>query len=99
MPISVKVRTNTGKTLATSTHPAIGSLCRRAGTLALPMLGYIDPYDDTSFNKSQMRLLVPELKALIDSASAPESDAAVEVLALAELLERRPHCYLNFVGD
>ena len=67
MPISVNVRTYTGETLAACTHPAIGDLCRRAETLALPMLGYVDPYDDTWFNKSQMRLLVPELEALINS--------------------------------
>lgn len=99
MPISVTVKTYTGETLATCTHQAIGSLCRRAGTLALPMLGYVDPYDDTWFNKSQMRLLIPELKALIDSASAPEAEAATELLSLADLLDHKPHRYLIFVGD
>ncbi|WP_326708049.1 hypothetical protein OG758_00415 [Streptomyces sp. NBC_01474] len=85
--------------MATSTHPAIGDLCRRAETLGLPMLGYVDPYDDTWFNKSQMRLVVPELEALMNSASAPEAEAAAEVLALAEQLEPKPHRYLIFVGD
>ncbi|MFD8321472.1 hypothetical protein [Kitasatospora purpeofusca] len=99
MPISVNVRTYTGETLAACTHPAIGGLCRRAAALALPMLGHVDPYDDTWFNKSQMRLLVPELRALIDSTSAPETEAAAEVLALAEQLELKPHRYLVFVGD
>ncbi|MFJ4792596.1 hypothetical protein [Kitasatospora purpeofusca] len=101
MPISVNVRTYSGETLAACTHPAIGGLCRRAATLALPMLGHVDPYDDTWFNKSQMRLLVPELRELIDSTSAPEAEteAAAEVLALAEQLELKPHRYLVFVGD
>jgi hypothetical protein len=101
MPISANVRTYTGETLAACTHPAIGDLCRRAATLALPMLGYVDPYDDTWFNKSQMRLLVPELEALMNSASAPEAEAeaAAAVLALAEQLEHKPHRYLIFVGD
>ncbi len=99
MPISVSVRTYTGETLATCTHPAIADLCQRAESLALPMLGYVDPYDDTWFNKSQMRLLVPELRALIDISSVSEAEAAAEVLALAEQLERKPHCYLIFVGD
>lgn len=99
MPISVSVRTYTGETLAICTHPAIGDLCRRAGALTLPMLGYVDPHDDTWFNKSQMRLLVPELEALVGSASAPEAEAAAEVLTLAEQLERKPHRYLVFVGD
>ena len=50
MPISVHVRTSTGETVTTCTHAAISSLCRRAESLALPMLGYVDPYDDTWFN-------------------------------------------------
>ncbi|MFI6495656.1 hypothetical protein [Streptomyces sp. NPDC050564] len=99
MLISVIVRTYTGEILVTCTHPAIGSMCRRAATLALPMLGHVDPYDDTWFNKSQRRLVLPELNSLTDSASAPEAAAAAEVLALAEMLERKPHRYLIFVGD
>jgi hypothetical protein len=99
MPISVRVQTYTEETLATCTHPAIGDLCRRAETLALPMLGYVDPYDDTWFNKSQMRLLVPELETLIASTSALEVEAATEVLALTEQLDRKPHRYLIFNGD
>ncbi|MFI1583664.1 hypothetical protein [Embleya sp. NPDC020630] len=101
MPISVNVRTYTGQTPAVCTHPAINDLCRRAETLALPMLGCVDPYDDTWFNKSQMRFLVPELKTLIDSTSATEAEieAATEVLALTEQLEHKPHRYLIFSGD
>ncbi|MFF0836637.1 MULTISPECIES: hypothetical protein [unclassified Streptomyces] len=95
----MNVRTYTGETLAACTHPAIDDLCRRAETLALPMLGHVDPYDDTWFNRSQMRLLIPELKTLINSASALEADATAEVLVLAEQLERKPHRYLIFVGD
>jgi hypothetical protein len=33
------------------------------------------------------------------SASAPEAEAAAEVLALAEQLERKPYRYLIFGGD
>ncbi|WP_380282511.1 hypothetical protein [Kitasatospora purpeofusca] len=99
MPISVNVRTYIGEILAVCTHPALGDLCRQAETFAMPLLGYVDPYDDTWFNRSQMRLLAPELRVLIDSAPAPEAEAAAEVLALADQLERKPHRYLVFVGD
>ncbi|MEY6565634.1 hypothetical protein ACWEJQ_01015 [Streptomyces albidoflavus] len=99
MPISVDVRAYTGETLAACTHRAIGELCRRAATLAFPMLGHVDPYDDTWFNTSQMRVVVPELEALMNSASPPEAEAAAEVLALAEELRHKPHRYLVFVGD
>ncbi|GGV45355.1 hypothetical protein GCM10010495_73610 [Kitasatospora herbaricolor] len=99
MPIGLNVRTSSGETLTACTHPALGDLCRRAATLALPMLCHVDPYDDTWFDKSQMRLLAPELEALIDSASAPEAEAAAEVLDLAEQLEHEPHRYLILIGQ
>lgn len=99
MPISVRVQTYTGETLAICTHPAVDALCRRAESLALPMLGYVDRYDDTLFNRSQMRLLVPELKSLLDSGSAAEAEAVTQLLALTELLEHKPHRFLMFVGD
>ncbi|MGW5257560.1 hypothetical protein ACWERW_32215 [Streptomyces sp. NPDC004012] len=99
MGISARVQTYTGDTVAVSTNPAIAALCRRAAALAIPMLGYVDPYDDTWFNKSQMRLVVPELKALLDDAPAAEAEAADELLTLAAHLERKPHRYLIFNGD
>ncbi|MEU3874424.1 MULTISPECIES: hypothetical protein [Streptomyces] len=99
MPISVHVQTNIGDTVALSTHTALDALCRRAAALAMPMLGYVDPHGDTWFNQSQMRLVIPELKALLDGASAAEAEAANELITLAAQLELKPHRYLIFKGD
>ncbi len=99
MGISARVQTYTGDIVVVSTNPAIDALCRRAAALAMPMLGHVDPHDDTWFNKSQMRLVVPELNALLEAAPAAEAEAANELLTLAAHLERKPHRYLIFNGD
>ncbi len=62
------------------------------------MLGYVDVYD-TTFNQSQMRLVISELRGLIERGDQDEADAAREILALTEWVERRPHRYLVFSGD
>jgi hypothetical protein len=97
--ITVVVRGYSGAIEARSAHAAIGRLCRLAAESALPMLGYIDVYDDTTFNQSQMRLVIPELRGLIERGDQDEADAAREILALTERVERRPHRYLVFSGD
>ena len=89
----------TGKVEATCTHPAILTLCRRASDLALPMLGHVDEYDDTVFNRAQMRAVTPELTALADESSLNLAEAASDLLSLAAQVERRPHRYLVFNGD
>lgn len=99
MGMSVRVQEYTGGTVAVSTHPGIGALCQRAAVLALPMLGYVDPYDDTWFNRSQMRLVIPELRSLLESASGVEAEAAHELVELAVQLDLKPHRYLIFNGD
>jgi uncharacterized protein (DUF2252 family) len=97
--MTVVVRGYSGAIEARSTHPGIGRLCQLAAESALPMLGYIDAYDDTTFNQSQMRLVIPELRSLIERSDQDEADAAREILALTERVERHPHRYLAFSGD
>ncbi|MFE5937206.1 hypothetical protein ACFQ69_17680 [Streptomyces sp. NPDC056470] len=63
------------------------------------MLGYVDPCDDTVFNRSQLRVLIPELRALANCSSAEEAEAVHEILALTAQVERRAHRYLVFNGD
>ncbi|WP_030694678.1 hypothetical protein [Streptomyces globisporus] len=99
MGISVQVRTFTGTVEATCVHPSIADLCRRAANQNLPMLGYVDPWDDTVFNRSQLRVLIPELRALANDSAAEEADAVHEILALAAQVECKAHRYLVFSGD
>ncbi|MGI5226491.1 hypothetical protein [Actinoallomurus sp. CA-142502] len=99
MGISVQIRTFTGAVEATCTHPAIDGLCERARHLDLPMLGGVDPHDDTVFNRSQMRLVIPELHRLAEETSDGEAQAAQEIIELTGRIEREPHRYLLFNGD
>ncbi|WP_411137999.1 hypothetical protein [Streptomyces sp. C10] len=99
MGISVQVRTFAGTVEATCVHPAIAALCGRAASQNLPLLGCVDPYDDTVFNRLQLRVLIPELRALTDGSAAEEAEAVHEILALTAQVERRAHRYLVFNGD
>ncbi|HEX3791684.1 MAG TPA: hypothetical protein VHW44_27735 [Pseudonocardiaceae bacterium] len=99
MAISVQVRAFSGAVETTCTHPAIPSLCQRASRLGMPMLGFVDPYDDTVFNRSQMRLVIPELRKLADDSPADEAQAARELIRLASRIEHETHRYLLFNGD
>ncbi|MGA4856055.1 hypothetical protein ACPCAB_05205 [Streptomyces koyangensis] len=99
MGISVQVRTFTGAVEATCVHPFIADLCERAASQHLPLLGYVDPYDDTVFNRSQLRVLIPELRSLADGSAAEEAEVVHEILALAAQVERKAHRYLVFNGD
>ncbi|MFD8994203.1 hypothetical protein [Streptomyces abikoensis] len=99
MGISVQVRTYTGAVEATCVHRSIAALCGRAASRNLPLLGCVDPHDDTVFNRSQLRVLIPELRALADSSAGEEAEAAHEILALAARVERKTHRYLVFNGD
>ncbi|GFE16778.1 hypothetical protein Sgleb_48250 [Streptomyces glebosus] len=99
MGISVQVRTFTGAVEATCVHSAFAVLCGRAVSKNLPLLGFVDPYDDSVFNRSQLRGLVPELRALAEDAAAEEAEAVQEILALVAQVERKAHRYLVFNGD
>jgi hypothetical protein len=99
MGISVQIRAYDGTIEATCIHPAIGALCQRASRLEMPMIGCIDPYDDTVFNRSQMRLVVPELRRLAEEAPDGEAQAALDIIGLTSRIDRKPHRYLLFNGD
>ena len=63
----------------------------------MPMLGCVDEYDDTYFNRSQMRLLVPELEELAGSSPPAEAAMATQLLNLAKTVAI--HDQMIFVGD
>jgi hypothetical protein len=63
----------------------------------MPGLGHVDEYDDTYFNLSQMRLVIPELERLAESARPDEADTVQRLLNLARMV--RTHDQMIFVGD
>lgn len=73
------------------------ALIQAARGMRLPLLGHVDEYDDTVFNRHQLVVVSEECVALRDAGS---SGAALEELArLADFVRERPHRYLVFNGD
>jgi hypothetical protein len=62
------------------------------------MLGAVDPYDDTRFNRLQVQTVRNELRQLAD-LTEDVTAAACELLSLVDLVDLRPHRYLILVGD
>lgn len=64
------------------------------------MLGTVDWYGDTVFNRLQMRQFISEWDALQQRASTPDEAALIEkVKELALRCKSEPHLYLAFIGD
>ncbi|MFJ5530566.1 hypothetical protein [Streptomyces sp. NPDC093261] len=99
MPLSILVRTYTGEVLATSVHPSIGAVCESARKQGLVMLGCVDKYDDTVFNRNQVSHIRGEVAQLRELCVADEMEALSELTELLEVVSERPHRYLLFNGD
>jgi hypothetical protein len=63
---------------------------------AFPLLGALDPYGDAVFNHRQVPALLAELDVLPESSGGPWVG---EVRALCELVLRRTHHDILFIGD
>lgn len=64
------------------------------------LIGFIDPYGDTVFNRLQTPLLISELKfALGQTRDARVKDHGLKMLALTERCRNEMHTYLKFRGD
>ncbi|MFV2017822.1 hypothetical protein [Micromonospora sp. LOL_023] len=99
MALDVIVRAYTGERIASCEHCSLNRLCEYASTAGIPMLGHIDPYDDTIFNRMQMPLVQAELIDLSQTAPPDIAEAARELLVLVEHVTAKPHRYLVFSGD
>ena len=64
------------------------------------VLGEIDWYGDTVFNRLQMSKFLPAWKELLEQVQTQEEKKIVEeIRALAERCESDVHLYLKFIGD
>jgi hypothetical protein len=95
--INVRVVSNLGELRGEAGGVEVNSLCQRACAADMPGLGHVDEYDDTYFNHSQMRLIVPELERLGDSVAPHEAEMVQQLLNLAQMV--RTHDQMIFVGD
>lgn len=65
----------------------------------MPMLGNVDPYDDTRFSRMQVAVIIYELRNLVETWQGDVVNAAEELPALAQIVFVKPHRYLIFNGD
>jgi hypothetical protein len=64
------------------------------------MLGAVDWYGDTVFNRLQMKQFLAEWELVQNKASSPEQRSLVaEIKKLAVRCHKEVHLYLKFVGD
>ena len=99
MPLSARVWTLPDETLARSVVPGMNRLVERARASGFPMLGNVDEYDDTKFNRLQVEVLIRELAVFTKGEDRQVAGAAEELTAMAQLVLEKPHRYLLFIGD
>jgi hypothetical protein len=69
-------------------------------TLAPTCLRFVDPWGDTTFNQSQIPVLLAELRAVASATVQPELNAHIEQLVdLVEQSVEQMHTYIKFIGD
>ena len=70
------------------------------GDTRYPMLGCIDPYGDTTFNRPQMTLFLSEWASVSSKAkSADDKEIVSSVESMARQVRDNVHLYLKFIGD
>jgi hypothetical protein len=78
----------------------LGRLLPEPGDLRYPMLGSIDPYADTVFNRLQMSRFLAELAEFSPKAQMPEERELVSKIEhMAKRVRDEVHLYLKFIGD
>jgi hypothetical protein len=66
---------------------------------AFPYLGYLDPYGNTIFNRTQMKPLLAEWRRLYErEPSEAQRRLLRDVEDLAEACSRTVHAYIRFIG-
>lgn len=67
---------------------------------AFELIGFIDPYGNTVFNRLQMAKFLDEWDVLTAKVSSESERAYLgKISALARRVAREPHLYLKFEGD
>jgi hypothetical protein len=69
------------------------------GDTSYARLRFIDRYGDTTFDRSQIPLLIQEIGRLRDGASNDVLEILDGVERLAQQALAEPHAYLTFIGD
>ena len=102
MGLNIEVQDEFGGTRSaiSDTKILLPYLLPEFGDTAYPMLGCIDPYGDTTFNRPQIALFLSEWVAVSSKAkTAEEKELVSSIESLAQQVRDNVHLYLKFIGD
>jgi len=103
MAIDVLLQNERGETLDAVGYPLDspgGKLYPEFEDPAFPLLGSLDPYEDTVFNTPQMEPFLTEWHRLHERAqTVSEIQFLEQVEKLAQRCRDEMHLYLKFLGD
>lgn len=102
MGVDISLQTEDGKVLDTVGDPAniLQHLLPTQPNDQIKLLGYVDWYGDTIFNRGQMKAILADLDQLSKNAVDPEHAHLLKrIKQLAERCSAEPHLYLRFRGD
>jgi hypothetical protein len=101
MGMSVVLKNRTGEVLVRLPRPYV-PLVSWTERAEYPILGYVDPYGNTIYNRGQMETLMEELVRIRQASLELSEDTRASIDGLLELSAKgvqKPHRYLWFIGD
>ncbi len=100
MPISVEIQDERGLRKGDAWWHARSSELLADEHLGTCCLRFIDAYGDTTFNRSQLPVLLEELRDLRDRQTVSESiELLNDLLRFLQSAVNQVHTYVKFIGD
>lgn len=98
MPLGIVLQDEDGQVIERLADRA-GGVSRLISDVEDGLLGQIDPYGDTVFNRLQATVLLREWVTVERRASDAEQQLCAAIRQLIQRVASGPHLYLKFVGD
>jgi len=102
MGLGIELQDESGEILSATADPKnlLANLLPPLLDRSSLMLGYIDPYGDTTFNNLQMNQFLLEWARVSSKVQTPEERELVSAIgAMAQRVRDEVHLYLKFIGD
>jgi hypothetical protein len=94
----IDVRSARGDVLQSVSAEGFDPVRKGISRTEYPILGHIDPYGDTVFNRMQVRTLMEEI-ARLECADIISGQLRDSIIELCERCLARPHQFLWFIGE
>jgi hypothetical protein len=100
MAIDVEWQDESGQVLARYEGPPLGITLYELAGQGSTCLRFIDPYGDTTFNQSQVEVLIEELRNIRQQSKDRElNDLLDALLGFVAQAHGQIHTYVKFIGD